>query len=349
MTSQTNIEEASAESAALPAATEGAPQVARKVPLFRRAASFLLKSGRAAVFCACCLAVGLLLGSRAVSGQLGEKGMSLGRDLLPFADLLYGTHEVYFNGEKIYFASALSPEDKHAILDRFEETCREHSGGLIEEFDRLPEAKKRELQKKAPMIWGMRFGMVRREYGDEGMVICFAQNGGGGLKAMVQKLSEFAKTGELGALGNLRYAYVRATEEGRSHVLTTFTEGRFNLFRALGRDGEPGGQDPPGVPRLPGSRRILSVSADGAPYGVQSYEVDRTAAQVGAFYRDELPKLGWKLMVGDDELLSSSIYQRGGIMLTVSAMELVPGQKSGVTFTEGSSVNPRPDFIAEVH
>jgi hypothetical protein len=319
------------------------------VPPLRRGLRLLVKSARAAAFCACCLGVGLFLASRSVAGQLGETGLSLGRDLTPLADLLYGTHKVYFNGETIYLSSAVSPQDKHVVLDRFEDTCKEHSGGLAEEFDRLPAAKQNEYRQKAPMMWGMRFGMVRRENADEGMVMCFAQNSGGGLKAVVERLTEFAKSGELGALGNLRYAYVRKTEKGGAHVLTTFTEGRFNLYRALGRGGEAPGQDPPGVPRPPGSRRMLSVSADGAPYGVQSYQTDRTAAQIVAFYRDELVKTGWKRMVADDELFSTAIYQRGGIMLTVSALELVAGEKTTVTFSEATSVNPRPDFVAEVH
>jgi hypothetical protein len=318
-------------------------------PPLRRAGRFLVKSARAAAFCAFCLAVGLLIAGRSVAGQLGEKGLSLGRDLTPFADLLYGTHKVYFNGETIFLASATSPEDKHAVLDRFEDTCKEHSGGLLEEFDRLPEAKKNEYRQKAPMRWGMRFGMVRRENADEGMVMCFAQNGGGGLKAVVERLTAFAKSGELGALGNLRYAYARKTEKGGSHVLTTFTEGRFNLYRALGRSGEAPGQDPPGVPRPPGSRRMLSVSADGSPYGVQSYQTVQKPAELVAFYRQELPKAGWQKMVADDELFTTAIYQRGGVMLTVSALELVAGEKTTVTFTEGTSTNPRPDFVAEVH
>jgi hypothetical protein len=329
--------------------TSLAPSTAPRAPLWRRAVRLVVQSARAAAFCAICLAVGLLLASHSVAGQLEEKGLSLGRDLLPLSDLLEGTHKVYFNGETIYLASTVTTQDKGAVLDRFEATCREHSGGLIEEFDRLPAAKKKQYSEKAPLMWSLRFGMVRRENKDEGLVMCFAQKDGGGLRAVVQRLGEVAKTGELGALGNLRYAYVKRTEKGGSHVLTTFTEGKFNLFRALGRGAEAPGQDPPGVPRPPGSRRMLSVSADGAPYGVQSYQTDQKAADVVAFYRNTLAQAGWQRAVADDDVFNTAIYQRGGVMLTVSAIELIAGQKTTVTMTEGTSTNPRPDFVAETH
>jgi hypothetical protein len=201
----------------------------------------------------------------------------------------------------------------------------------------LPEAKREEYRKKAPLMWSLRFGMVRRENADEGLVMCFAQNAGGGLRAVMERLSSFAKSGDLGQFGNLRYAYVKKTQKGGSHVLTTFTEGPFNLYRALGRGLDDPEIDPFGVPPPPDSRRMLSVSADGAPYGVQNYQSAQTAAEVVDFYRDKLGQAGWKRVVADDELFNSAIYQRGGVMLTVSALELVAGAKTAVTLTEGSS------------
>ena len=230
-----------------------------------RAWRFFLSCGRAAAFCAFVFAVSSLVAARAVYGQVGESALSLGRDLVPFADLLYGTHTVRINGETMYLASAVSEESKGEILDRFEAACRERSGGLFEEFERLPRAKKEELQRRAPNLWGLRFGAVRREDASEGLVMCVAQHGGGGIHGVFDRLTAFAQTGELSELGDLRYAYVRATPTGKSHVLTTFTEGRFNLYRVLGRGGEPPGTDPPGAPRMAGTRRVLSVSSDGAP------------------------------------------------------------------------------------
>ena len=314
----------------------------------RRGARFLLACGRAAAFCGVVFAGSSFVAARMVYGEVGEKVLSFGRDLVPFADLLYGTHTVHINGETMYLASAVSEESKGELLDRFEATCREHSGGLVEEFDRLPEAKKAELERKAPMMWGLRFGAVRREDATEGLVMCVSQREGGGLHAVLDRLTRFARTGELSELGDLRYAYVRAMPTGKSHVLTTFTEGPFNVYRVLGRNGEPPGVDPPGAPRMPGTRRVLSVSSDGSPYGVQSYQTEAAPEEAVAFYARELPKLGYKRMVADDRIYNTAIYERGGLVLSVSAIQVVTGGKTVITFTEGSSVNPRPDFVPEV-
>jgi hypothetical protein len=313
-----------------------------------RAWRFGLSFGRASAFCAFVFALSAFVVARTVYGQVGESALSFGRDLVPFADLLAGAHTVRINGETMYLASAVSDESKGQLLDRFEGACREQSGGLFEEFDKLPAAKKEELQRRAPILWGLRFGAVRREDASEGLVMCVAQHGGGGIHAVFDRLTRLARTGELSDFGDLRYAYVRAMPTGKSHVLTTFTEGRFNLYRVLGRGGEPPGVDPPGAPRMPGTRRVLSVSSDGAPYGVQSYQTDTPPDDVVAFYASELPKLGWKPMVADDKIYNTAIYERGGSVMSVSAIQVINGAKTVLTFTEGSSVNPRPDFIAEV-
>jgi hypothetical protein len=300
----------------------------------------LLKLGRATAFATVVLLLGLALTVHTARGHIEEKALQVGRDLAQFADLLQGTHRVRLNGETIYLASAVTDEDKHALLDRFDEHCREHSGGLAEEFARLPQAEQKKLAEKAPFSWKARFGMVRRETDEAGMVVCFAQREGDGLKSAIARLQAVVETGDLGAFGNLRYAFVRRTESGKSHVLMTFTEGRFDLNRVLGRGQEAGGDDPPGAPRPSGGRRILSVSADGAPYGVQSFQTDATPESVAAFYRETMPTLGWETALADDGIYNAAIYQRSGVTMTITALELADGQPTTVTFAEGSPVNP---------
>jgi hypothetical protein len=312
----------------------------------RRALGTLVKLGRATAFATFALLIGLVFTVHSARGHIEEKAFQVGQDLAQFADLLQGTHRVRLNGETIYLASALTDEDKHALLDRFDDHCRAHSGGLAEEFARLPQAEQKRLAEKAPFSWNARFGVVRRETDEAGMVVCFAQREGDGLKTAVARLQAVVETGDLGAFGNLRYAFVRRTENGKSHVLTTFTEGRFDLNRVLGRGQEAGGEDPPGAPRPPGGRRVLSVSADGAPYGVQSFQTDATAESVAAFYRENMPALGWKKAVADDDIYKAAIYQRNGVMMTITALELAEGQPTTVTFVEGSPVNPPAEELA---
>jgi hypothetical protein len=309
----------------------------------------VVKLGRAATACAVFLAIGLLFLTRSVRGEVGEKALAIGKDLAGFADLVAGSHQVLLNGESIYLASTIADEDKRAILDRFEAHCQEYSGGLFEEFAKLPKAKQDELAKKTPITWGMRFGMVRNENENEGMVVCIAQNGGGGAAGVVDRLTKLAETWDLAALGNLRYVFVRRTEDGRSHVLTSFTEGSFRLDRVLGLHAEAAGVDPPGAPRPPDSRRILSVSADGAPYAVQSFQSGESPAEIHRYYDETMPKLGWEKVADDSEAYHAGIYQRAGVTMTISALQFEEGGKTTVTFAEGSPTNPVTSFEAEVN
>jgi hypothetical protein len=313
-----------------------------------KALGFLVKLGRAATVFTVLACLGLALIARSVRGEVGEKALGLGKDLAAFADLVSGSHQVMLNGETIYLSSTIADQDKREILDRFEAHCQEYSGGLFEEFAKLPKAKQDELAKKTPITWGMRFGMVRNENDDEGMIVCIAQNGGGGVAGVVERLTRLTETWDLAALGNLRYVFVRRIEDGRSHVLTSFTEGSFNLDRVLGLKGEAAGIDPPGAPRPPDSRRILSVSADGAPYGVQSFQSGASPTEIKKFYDDTMPKLGWEKVADDDEVYRTGIYQRGGVTMTISALQFEEGEKTTVTFAEGSPANPIPSFEAEV-
>ncbi|HMI83525.1 MAG TPA: hypothetical protein VK550_05490 [Polyangiaceae bacterium] len=306
----------------------------------QRVLGTMVKLGRATAFATVLLLLGLAFTVHSARGQIEEKALQVGQDLAKFSDLLQGTHRVRLNGETIYLASAVTEEDKHALLDRFDEHCREHSGGLAEEFARLPQADQKRLAEKAPFSWKARFGVVRRETDDAGMVVCFAQREGDGLRSAVARLRAVVETGDLGAFGNLRYAFVRRTESGKSHVLMTFTDGRFDLNRVLGRGQEAGGDDPPGAPRPPGGRRVLSVSADGAPYGVQSFQTDATAESVAAFYRETMPTLGWEKGIAEEGIYNAAIYQRNGVAMTITALELAEGQPTMVTFVEGSPVNP---------
>lgn len=306
----------------------------------RRALGTLLKLGRAMAFAALVVLLGLGVTVHTARGQIEEKALHMGQDLAKFSDLLQGAHRVRLNGETIYLASAVTEEDKHALLDRFDDHCRQNSGGLAEEFARLPEADQKRLVEKAPFSWKARFGMVRRETTDAGMVACFAQREGDGIRTAIARLQAVLETGDLGAFGSLRYAFVRRTESGKSHVLMTFTDGHFDLNRVLGRGQEAGGEDPPGAPRPPRGRRLLSVSADGAPYGVQSFQTDATPDAVAAFYREVMPTLGWEKAIADDGVYHAAIYQRAGVMMTITALELAEGQPTTVTFVEGSPVNP---------
>jgi hypothetical protein len=278
--------------------------------------------------------------ARTVRGQIAEKTLALGRDLSSFQDLLHGVHRVRLNGEPLYVASALSDQSMTEILDRFERHCNDHSGGLREQFDSLPQEARDRLAKQIPVLWKQRLGTIREERKDEAFIACLERRPGNGLTDAVKSLRAFAATGDLHEIGNLRYVYARPTETGKVHVLSTVTEGSFNLYRILGKDAaEPAGSDPPGAPRPPGSRRVLSAELDGSMFGAHMFSVSQPPEDVLQFYDRELPSRGWSRLAGHGDL-AIEIWQREGVTMVVHAVRLSEGDLTKVTFAEGRTTAP---------
>jgi len=93
----------------------------------------------------------------------------------------------------------------------------------------------------------------------------------------------------------------------------------------------------------------LSVSADGAPYGVQSFQSGASPKEIKQYYDEAMPKLGWERVADDADVYRAGIYQRAGITMTITALQFEEGDKTTVTFAEGSPTNPITSFEAEVN
>ena len=280
----------------------------------------------------------LLLGAWKVREEVGVRGLAVGRELSRFADLLSGTRRITLNGESIYVASALSNSSPREILDRFEQHCREHTGGLAEQFDAWPADVREEIAKRAPAAWDQRLGIVREERSDESSIVCVDRRDGNGLADTVERLQAFAKTGDVGQLGNLRYVYVRPTENGKSQVLTTLTEGSFNLYKILGEGlAEPAGSDPRDAPRPVGSTRRISAEIGDGMYGAYVFSSAESAGEIGKFYGTALPQRGWLQLVDGGEG-TAEVWQRDGVTMVVTAAPEDVGSQTAVTLIQGRAV-----------
>jgi hypothetical protein len=309
-----------------------------------RALGFVVKVGRATTFCLFVLVVGLWIQARRARADVGEHVARLGKDLVQFKDVLQGTHTVLVNGETMFLASAVLDQDKHTVLERFASNCRANAGGLREPFAMLSAGEQEHIATGAPNFLDLVLGVMRDETDDAGMVACIVHGDDvGGLRGTMARLHEVIETGELARIGSLRYASVRRLPDGKSHVLMTFTDGSFNLRRVLGLDGgDVGGSDPPNVPRPPSSRRLLSASADGQPYGVHTFQTSEPPDAVIAYYDEAMPKLGWVKDLDGQAMRRAAFYHRQGVLLTMTAIETQKGVTM-VTLLEGSSRNPDPD------
>ena len=126
--------------------------------------------------------------------------------------------------------------------------------------------------------------------GDEGRPVRGADGGRGFVACFVPP----PVVGE-GAAAAPSYRYVYAEPGGeRTVVVSVIAEGDVELARLFPPDGEAPGADAPGLPRPPGSRRVLSAREHGAPQQMTLYMAEEEPAALEAWYRAELPALGWR-------------------------------------------------------
>jgi hypothetical protein len=76
---------------------------------------------------------------------------------------------------------------------------------------------------------------------------------------MLDRLKRFAESGDLAEIGTFRYALVKKREYG-AHIVTMSTGTSAPLLKMFPKTGDVPGPDHRYVPRLAGSRRVLSVS-----------------------------------------------------------------------------------------
>jgi hypothetical protein len=276
---------------------------------------------------------------RNVHASATDQAVALGRELAPFGDVLSGAHRVIINGETLYVATAVSEESIHGLLDRFEAYCDAHNGGVPEDFAARAPEKAAELRRELGDDWLAHWGVLREEHEDEGTVMCIAQRDTGGFAGLMRTLEAFMEDWDLHRVGDFRYVYARRVEGNRTQVFTSLTDGPFHLRRVLPDPGEgdaPGG-DPPDAPRPPRSRRLLTSSVDGAPYGLQVFTSAATVDEVATFYERELPGDGWRKIVGNREI-GAQAWQRDGVTMIVGAGRAEGDDETKVTFVEGRTV-----------
>jgi hypothetical protein len=300
---------------------------------------FAIRSLRVATYLGVLAVVLLFFLARSVRAQMGEKSLALGQELAQFRDVLHGVHRVSLNGETLYVASAVSEQTMDQVLDRFEASCRERSGGLAEQFDRLPSDVKARIGADYPAIWEQRLGIIREQRADQASIVCIERREGRGLADVIGRYKSFARTGDLYDLGNLRYVYVRPTDNGKVHVVSTLTEGPFNLYNVIGKGGaEPAGADPPEVTRPPASKRLVSAQLEGM-YGAYMFTSDRQPVEVLGFYDGDMPVRGWQRLSGND-LLDVQVWQRDGVTMVLHALRRDGDEQTVVMFSQGRTVAP---------
>lgn len=272
---------------------------------------------------------------RNARAEVGDKSIALGRQMLELANATqHDVTKVNLNGQPMFIGSSIGKDSVQGVLSRYEQHCKTNAAQSVESWKEL--GGKTDEQKKEDVTGFTTSGLMRSGGDQEGTVICFVRSDQSKASAK-EAFKSFTETGELGALGQLRYVYAKKTSKGNTHVLTAWTTNKFNLNEILPKEG---GGDVPGsdfggdIPRINGSQRILSTMVEGTSFGVNVYRSDMAPKDVAKLYDTELTQKGWFALDAEIEAKSKDkatighLYEKNGVVLT-----LATNVQDGKTFT----------------
>lgn len=222
---------------------------------------------------------GVLL--RQAGAQVDGTLLGLGSRLMAFPDHpAEEARSIELNGISVSMRTQVVRASLSAVLSHYQSVCSQASPG-------------------SPIAGAVLSALSARSgvRDEDGYVACIALRAGA-LGSVVEALSKFSETWNLADLGALRYVYASRAEESQTFVLTMWTEGSVNLRRLLPVEGADAvGRDPAGVPRLPGTRRILSAKERSEPTGVFIYSIESVPMdEAEAGYRRLFAAHGWTVI-----------------------------------------------------
>jgi hypothetical protein len=148
----------------------------------------------------------------------------------------------------------------------------------------------------------------------------------------LKSLERFSETKDLGALGKVRYAYVRKGAHGSSEISMLWTNDSLRLDRIMPAPGVEGeGPDPSFAPRPLSARRMLSTRAVGTEYAAYVYEAKGTPSETLEFYESAMKHKGFDSVKDplDRPVAANStqrMYEHDGVLVVLVA---VPREEGG--------------------
>lgn len=278
-----------------------------------------------------------VLAARSAVADVGTQAIVVGRQLSELKDLVDGSHRVRLNGELVNVASATTELPLSKVLDRFEANCANWGNGLEDDFKRLSAAGKEAVfSQLGQRVEGSKLGILRQETPFEGVVGCIVRTPEQRSIPLLDRLGKLVDTSDLGELGLVRYAYARRTPEGRTHVVTSWTDGSFRFDRfspAPGTDAP--GTDPNGFGRPLGGVRLLSAEIEGVPHGVRVYLSKVPAKQLLDDYEKRILAAGYAVVDhASDDAPGTRAYTRLDVDLIVVTNDDAKTGGTAVTVVE---------------
>jgi hypothetical protein len=259
----------------------------------RRALAWSAKFSRLMVYFVCVAAMFAIIAARIAYAHAKKAAMETGSELIRLTETgqMSGLYRLRLNGELVKITSAVAYQDHNVILDRFQKECEDHADGMDVEFANLKSALEPNAYPRNEGHSGI--GLLRQSDDKGGFVMCFAIGKESTSTEVFTRIAEFAKTGDLGSLGSVRYVVAKKGENAPAHVVALWTEGSFNVNKMFPEEGDAPGNDAPGVLRPPSSKRLLTAYAEGAPYGVRVYDSTMAKEAILAEYDKVMPQTGW--------------------------------------------------------
>jgi hypothetical protein len=280
---------------------------------------------RAAAYLAALSGVFSLVQVRQARAEVGDRTVEVGRQMMVLANATqHDVNKLVLNGQSMFMGSSLSVDNVAAVLDRYESTCQKNRAQSGDEWKKLLEQSAAPADRKAGTGNG---GIVRSGDDTEGAVICFTKTGAS-KATFSEAVHTFAQTGELGALGAVRYVYARKSEKGNTVVLTAWTDEQFNLKSFMGdKTKDCAGEDFAGLPRPKDSIRVISGRVAETPFGVNIYRSKNTPGEVASAFDATLTKDGWaaidpeleKMDANDKHHPVGRIYEKDGVVLSMAS------------------------------
>jgi hypothetical protein len=286
---------------------------------------------RVAGFLSCTTLVCGVISVRHARAEVQDQTLVFGKQMLDLAKA--SNHEVtkiLFNGQTVHVGSSVTPDAPEQVLARYTEYCKANRG-QTDDFDDIgkdfekasPNAKATDKpQARGDSESLATAGLIRAEgKEDNGAVVCFVK-GTKTKPTTAEAFESFMATGELGAFGELRYAYASKAPSGKTLVLTAWTDSAFNLRDMVPEEGkDAAGEDFAEIPRLPGATRVMSAKAADMPYGVNVYKTADKPSRALEYYDREMKAAGWftydpEMNEHEDKGLGRA-YMKNAVVLTV--------------------------------
>jgi hypothetical protein len=289
--------------------------------------------------------IGLVAVGRSARADVKSSSLSFGRELNQLIDQDGTTDSIHLklNGQSIHLRQDIQTKTVHEVIAEYESFCLKNPSAFNELWAKAPFSVP-EMPTPNNLPPGLEAGVVKAEADTEGMLICITK-GSKSKKGIMEALTGFDETQDLGAIGRLRYVYVKqAGQAGRSKVMAVWTDDSFNIGQIALEDGS----EAPGVdtqlPRPEGARRVVNAEVVGTPYGVRVYEVKQTKEEVAAFYDSWAKSHDFRSIGGEvDPSQKLRGYFRGGSQVMIG----VYTNPDGKTYASISELWPKNGNVAQ--